>query len=358
MGMSAPRVAACACVLLLQLVSGLCAPPALRCTRWHASATLATTLESGKAVALAALCSASLLCTPHSVSAATLEEAIVEVSETSYPIIKALRPETFRPFSEKVANLILDIKTVKLGPSISAAADVFNSVPAATRTEFTGVVKDAFENLRTDSCTLVPLPPPNIVERFSAIATETVDPAKLKAFEAAWGPALGALAKTDDAICLPPVATLERLALAQAEVGRSFGAVESKAFEKATVPTLKSTLTINKLLPLIDDAKRLASAATPKEKAAFQAAGKKVEYAAKQEALRAKLAAAKQLQAAAKTDAADLAASRQAAIEATAARKAAELEARELKKAELLAAQQRTYAELRAKAEAAKAAAK
>ena len=198
-------------MLLLQLVSGLCAPPALRCTRWHASATLATTLESGKAVALAALCSASLLCTPHSVSAATLEEAIVEVSETSYPIIKALRPETFRPFSEKVANLILDIKTVKLGPSISAAADVFNSVPAATRTEFTGVVKDAFENLRTDSCTLVPLPPPNIVERFSAIATETVDPAKLKAFEAAWGPALGALAKTDDAICLPPVATLERV---------------------------------------------------------------------------------------------------------------------------------------------------
>ena len=47
---------------------------------------------------------------------------------------------------------------------------------------------------------------------------------------------------------------------------------------------LKGAISISKVFPLLDDAKRLAPSATPQEKAAFQAAGKRIEGAAKGEA--------------------------------------------------------------------------
>jgi hypothetical protein len=82
-----------------------------------------------------ALLSAALLAGPQLTIAATtplsaLDGAIVEVSEASYPIIKALNAKTFEPFSEKVANLILDINPDELGNAISLGIDVLNSVPA------------------------------------------------------------------------------------------------------------------------------------------------------------------------------------------------------------------------------------
>lgn len=311
-------------------------------------------VAEAKAVALAALCSASLICAPTSAAAATLNEAIIDVSESSYPIIQALKPETFGPFSEKLAKLVLDIKKEKLGPAIDAGLDVFASVPADKRDAFKSLVKESFADLKTDSCTLVPLPPASIGDKFKAIASETVDSAKLKAFDDAWSPTLSALSKTDSAICLPSVETLDKLALAQADLGRSFGAAESKKFAAVATPPLKSTLSISKVLPLLDDAKKLAPSATAAQKSAFQAAGKKVEYASKQEALKVKMAALKEAQA----NKPDGAAARQAAIDELAAKKAADLEARAKKSAELKAAQENYYTELRAKADAAKAAGK
>ena len=78
-------------------------------------------VAEAKAFILAAACSASLLAgAPHTALAApTLNEAIVEVSQTSYPILKALTAETFVPFSAKIGKLVLDIAPDKLGKSIA-----------------------------------------------------------------------------------------------------------------------------------------------------------------------------------------------------------------------------------------------
>ena len=78
-------------------------------------------VADAKAFILAAACSASLLAgAPHAALAApTLNEAIVEVSQTSYPILKALTAETFVPFSAKIGKLVLDIAPDKLGKSIA-----------------------------------------------------------------------------------------------------------------------------------------------------------------------------------------------------------------------------------------------
>ena len=89
------------------------------------------------------------------------------------------------------------------------------------------------------------------------------------------------------------MSSLDKLALAQAEIGRSFSPEESQRLASYATPTLKSVFTLPKLLPFVDDAKRLAPGATSVEKAAFQQAGKNVEKAANAEAQKAKLAALK-----------------------------------------------------------------
>merc|ERR1719162_1657148 len=300
--------------------------------------------EAGKAF-LAAACSASLLAgVPHqAIAAPSLNEAIVEVSQTSYPILKALKAETFVPFSAKIGKLVLDIAPDKLGKSIELGVDVFLSVPPEKLAALNGVVKDSFAGLEATSCTLVPLPSAASANTFQEVATATVDAAKLKAFAEAYGPTLSALPRTEAAICLPPSAALEKLSLAQAEVGRSFGAAESKAFAAYTTPVLKGAVTISKVFPLLDDAKRLAPSATGQEKAAFQAAGKRIESAAKGEAMKANLAkqaAAREAAAANKPKPVDPAvtlAARQAA--------AAEQQAKSKAKQEAQAAQNKANAE-------------
>ena len=271
--------------------------PTTRVPKTVNDAAIAPALSSAASrFVLAALTSASLLTSPlPAVAAPTLNEAIVEVSETSYPIIKALREETFVPFSEKAGGLLLDIKPEKLGRSIGLGIDVLVSAPPEKLDTFKGVVKDAFSGLDPASCTLVPLPSKALADKFQAVAAEQVAADKLKAFGDAYGPALKSLAKTDGntAICLPPVETLDKLALAQAELARSFGADESTRFAQYTTPVLKSSITLGKVLPLVNDAKKLTPTATPKEAAAFQQAGKRVEAASAAEAQRVKLEALK-----------------------------------------------------------------
>merc|ERR1719469_1450176 len=87
--------------------------------------------EAGKAF-LAAACSASLLAgVPHqAIAAPSLNEVIVEVSQTSYPILKALKAETFVPFSAKIGKLVLDIAPDKLGTLNGVVKESFAGIEA------------------------------------------------------------------------------------------------------------------------------------------------------------------------------------------------------------------------------------
>mmetsp|Transcript_184 Transcript_184/g.381 ORF Transcript_184/g.381 Transcript_184/m.381 type:complete len:335 (+) Transcript_184:153-1157(+) len=222
----------------------------------------------------------------------TLNEAIVELSETSYPVLRQLDAVNFQAFSVRVGELLLEINPSKLGKSIDLGIDVLDSAPAEQLESFNTVLRGAFTDVGTDSCTLVPLPPMSIVDRFATVAADTVDAEKLKTFRETWQPSLDALPKTsDDKICLPPTrASLDKLALAQADLGRSFGKAETKAFASYTGSLLKTSIPQKKLLPLVDDVKTLAPRATPQVKKDFAVAGKKAETASKLEIARNKVA--------------------------------------------------------------------
>jgi len=219
---------------------------------------------------------------------------------------------------------------------------VFNSVPDASVATFNGVVKDAFKDLKTSDCTLVPLPPASIGTKFSTVAKDNVEASKLQAFDKKWSESIGALSRTDAAICLPPVESLSKLSLAQAEVGRAFGADESQAFGAYTGPLLKKNSNLNQVLPLLTDAKAQAPDATTSEKLAFQRAGKKIESASKAEAQKQAMARLKARSAAAAAAKGNGAASDQpvtygSVTEEAAARKAKFAEAEAARIAELKA---------------------
>jgi len=274
------------------------------CTSWHipslhraASHALHQTQKACKTALLTTAITTALVIPiplPSLAATTSLNDAIVEVSESSYPILKALKDDNFQAFSVKIADLLLTIQPDKLGKSIELAVDVLDSPPPEKFDQFNSVLKEAFTDLKIDSCTLVPLPPLSIVDRFQAIAVDRVPSAKLKTFEDTWKPSLSALSgsKTDAAICLPPAATLDKLSLAQADLGRSFGSAESKAFGSYTTPMLRQSITLSRVFPLINDAKKLAPTATVGEKAAFQAAGKKIELASKTEVAKGRVVAA------------------------------------------------------------------
>ena len=85
-------------------------------------------------------------------------------------------------------------------------------------------------------------------------------------------------------ICLPPVEALDKLAIAQADVGRSFDFEAGKKFFQYTVPMLKGEIRLtDETMALAVSAQNQAADATSKEKLNFQRAGKKLESAAKQE---------------------------------------------------------------------------
>ena len=313
------------------------------------------TSQQAKCALVSALCSVPLLAPLPSSAVQTLDEAIVEVSEAAYPLISALDAKTFVPFTEKIGSIVLSLPPAKLGSSIEAGIDVFDSVSPERLKAFNGALSDAFGGLKTDSCTLVPLPSKAIAERFQGIAVETVPSEKLKAFASTWGPTIEGLPKTDAAICLPSKDSLNRLSLAQAEVARSFGAAEQSTFAKVAGPALKSKFSLGTLLPLVDDAKKVGAGASPQEKAAFQAAGKKIEAAAKREAAEAKRAQTAANMAAAqasKADPAEAAAAREAAAAEAAAKKRAVVEARMAEKERLKEEEAARIAELKRKAAA------
>mmetsp|Transcript_39102 Transcript_39102/g.103010 ORF Transcript_39102/g.103010 Transcript_39102/m.103010 type:complete len:275 (+) Transcript_39102:17-841(+) len=256
----------------------------------------ASAVHASKSALLATLTAVTLTTTPLPARALppTLDSVIIEATDASVPILKALEPGAFQSWTELLGKIALEIKPDKLGKSLDLLIDVYNTVPSADVDAFSGVIKDSFAGLKTDSCTLVPLPSLSVAERFKGLATQQVEAGKLHTFNAKWSGTLQGLSKTDSSICLPPVAALEKLAIAQADVGRAFEYNAVKRFNDYTFPMLKSEAKLtDETFALLQGAQGQAADATFKEKSDFQNVLKKLESAAKKEKEKVALARVK-----------------------------------------------------------------
>jgi len=257
--------------------------------------------QAAKCSLVTCACAASLFSAPSATLAAppTMNDAIVEFSEALHPIL-AIQNTAFPPFTEQVAALVFNsVQPTKLAKSIEISLDALTSVPSETIATFNGVVKDSFAGLQIDSCPVVPLPPADLLGKIEGTeAGALVDTAKLRAWDAAWGSTLKLLPKSDDypgpdgkkysVICLPPPEALDKLALAQADVGRAIGAAELKAF-KDVVPTTLQAINPTDAIPLAKTAEKLAKI-PPAQQVRLNAARKAVEKAAENDAYKARLA--------------------------------------------------------------------
>ena len=183
--------------------------------------------------AVATTIAASLLVSPiqtPAIAPPTLNEAIVEFTEAIYPVI-AVQNDAFPALTNELAALVFNsAKPAQMAKAIDISLDALLSVPPDRILAFNAVAKEAFNGLSPPSCQLVPLPFKSTVDNvMQTDALGMVDKARLKA----WGGTIKLLPKTDSyvakdgkaysVICLPKPDALDRLALAQAELGRSIG---------------------------------------------------------------------------------------------------------------------------------------
>jgi len=262
--------------------------------------------EQAVKTAVATTIAASLLVSPIQTPAAappTLNEAIVEFTEAIYPVI-AVQNDAFPALTNELAALVFNsAKPAQMAKAIDISLDALLSVPPDRISAFNAVAKEAFDGLSPPSCQLAPLPFKSTVD--SVMQTDAlgmVDKARLKAYDEAWGATIKLLPKTDSyvakdgkaysVICLPKPDALDRLALAQAELGRSIGQQELKAFNDYVPAFLQSSVRTSDLIPLAQTASKMAYV-PPEQKIRLQQATKSIESVAKAAAAQSKTEALK-----------------------------------------------------------------
>jgi hypothetical protein len=230
----------------------------------------------------AALCAALVAAPAH---ATALDDAVAEVSDSAYPVLRALKPETFGPFVTKVGDLVLKaVPPAKLSKAVDQGLDYFLSVPPAKVGAVASATKEAFSGLSVDTCVLVPLPPAALFNKFvAADAVAQVDAAKLKSFAEEARGVVSAIPRKGDLACLPPSAALTKAALAQADAAAAADPAAAKAFGKAAGAALKS-IPPGQLFPLAGDANQLTRGASLDERQRFKKAGVRIEAVAKRAA--------------------------------------------------------------------------
>jgi len=213
-----------------------------------------------KSIASAALCTSAVLfwggTTVPQVQAkpSPLDAALIEASDASYPVLKSLKSETVSPLANKIVNLFTNkVTPEKLTNLLEKGINAFLAIPDENLDSFTFTVKEAYTDVSTQSCNLVPLPTEAVVKFTSSEGYTNIDPTKAKAFREKFDNTFGAFPKTDNGICLPETETnLEKLFIAQTELSFAIPKNVVKEFGEAASVATKS-IPSSDLLRLLPD---------------------------------------------------------------------------------------------------------
>jgi len=191
--------------------------------------------------------------TANALVSPSVEEALIEASDATYPILKTLKPEYIEPLSGSIVKLLVNkVPSDKFVNFLDKGADVIMSIPENDLAAFTSSIKDAYSDLSPETCDLVPLP----VDAANKFATSEglakVDPNKLKAVNEKLDATIKAISKqtrkNDDdvtsttitAICLPTEKNLEKLFIGQTELSLTLKKEALQEFGKAGTAVGKS----------------------------------------------------------------------------------------------------------------------
>jgi len=150
----------------------------------------------------------------------SLANAIVQISDTSYPVFASLSDEGVTSFSNKVERLVTKkIPAAKASAAIERGIDAFMGIPNDKLEKWTATLKQSYDGVSSDSCNSIPIPVETIGRLADSEAFKMVPATKFKALEEKYAPSNQAIPKTKTAVCLPANEQgLEKLWIGQTEL--------------------------------------------------------------------------------------------------------------------------------------------
>jgi hypothetical protein len=220
----------------------------------------------------------------------TLEQAIIEASDATYPVLKSLTADSINPLANKVANLITKkIASEKLALAADSAANALLSISDDKVGKFTSIVKESYTGVSSaDSCaTTIPLPlnAINIVANSDGVAK--LDLVKVSQVLKKFSSITQAVPFSTEKgiLCLPDSQEgLEQIWIGQTELVLSLRPFPP-SFQDFAVKGAAAAKSIPNadLLRVLPDAKKIISGVDRKTANKFQDSGKNLDKVLKQD---------------------------------------------------------------------------
>jgi len=221
-----------------------------------------------------------------------LEAALIETSDATYPILKTLKPETVSPVFNAIVKLLVNkVPSDRFVNFLDKGIDVILSIPDDDLASFTVSVKDAYGDLATTTCDLVPLPVAAADKFITSEGFAKVDQVKLKALNEKLAATLTAFPKQGGdaaAICLPEEKNLEKIFIAQTELSLRLNKNALQEFGAAGASVGKA-IPPAELFRLLPEFQKTERGVDVKARNRFEKAGKSLDTAIKRDASFARL---------------------------------------------------------------------
>eukprot|EP00550_Attheya_septentrionalis_P005938 CAMPEP_0198290076 /NCGR_PEP_ID=MMETSP1449-20131203/8057_1 /TAXON_ID=420275 /ORGANISM="Attheya septentrionalis, Strain CCMP2084" /LENGTH=232 /DNA_ID=CAMNT_0043988511 /DNA_START=157 /DNA_END=855 /DNA_ORIENTATION=+ len=214
----------------------------------------------------------------------SLETAIIQASDATYPVLKALTPETTGPLANKIAKLLTSkVPAEKLATALDSTADTLLSIPDDKLAKFVATVKTSYQDISSDSCQSIPFPADAANVVLGSEAVSKLSSEKVQQVAGKIAPLVSAVPASTGGICLPSKEGLEQVWIGQTQLVLSIPTPIKQQLAANIAPAAKS-IPSAELLRLLPDAKKaLLGGVDRKEGFKFQDAGVALDKALKQD---------------------------------------------------------------------------
>ena len=201
------------------------------------------------AVAICAVTGALLVANPQPAVSVTddvygsLETAIIEASDATYPVLQSLTPENISPLSNKIASILANkIPAEKLARALDGTANTLLSIPDDKLEKFVGTVKNSYQDISIESCSTIPFPAnaASLVSGSEAVSKLDVEKVQ-KVADKVISPITQSIPQSaEKGICLPSKEGLEQIWIGQTKLALSIPTPIKQQFSADLVPAVKS----------------------------------------------------------------------------------------------------------------------
>ena len=214
-----------------------------------------------------------------------MENAIIQASDATYPVLESLTLDTVSPLSKKITKLLTTkVPTEKLTKALVDGTDTLLSVPDDNINKFVSTVKASYQDINIDTCTKLPIPEESLSlltesEAFSNIQTEKIQQVNDRIIN----PIVKSIPSPEKgAICLPSKQGLSEVWLGQTKLVLAIPTPMKQKFGADLAPVV-SSIPNSDLLRILPDAKKILSGVDRKQAFRFQESSKNLDKALKQD---------------------------------------------------------------------------